>query len=248
MTDSPIDPALATSFDRAAEVYERARPSYPDAVVDWLVPADTVDALDLGAGTGKLTRALVSRGLHVVAVDPAPNMLAQLTAALPEVRAIAGSAESIPLAHASVDLVVVAQAWHWVDPVRAEPEVARVLRPGGSLALVWNVRDDRVGWVAELLGIIGEGGSNGLLDTPPRPAPPFEPADHVVVDWTHELDRAALLALVASRSTFIAAEPEQRAAVTSRVEGLLATHPDLAGREVFEMPYRTVCWRARLGV
>ena len=116
------------SFGAQAAAYERGRPSYPPEAIDWLLPADARDVLDLGAGTGKLTTRLVERGLNVVAVDPIAEMLEVLSHALPQTPALLGTAEEIPLPDNSVDAVLVAQAWHWVDPERAIPEVARVLR------------------------------------------------------------------------------------------------------------------------
>ena len=129
MTRSRHDRSL--SFGSAAAAYERGRPSYPPEAIDWLLPRGARHVLDLGAGTGKLTTRLVERGLDVVAVDPIPDMLEVLRTSLPETRALLGTAEEIPLEDNSVDAVLVAQAWHWVDPERAIPEVARVLRPGG---------------------------------------------------------------------------------------------------------------------
>src|SRR3954454_13116307 len=121
------------SFGPAAADYERVRPSYPGSAVAWLVGTEPQRVLDLGAGTGKLTRVIVALGHDVVAVEPLPEMRAELSAALPTVETHAGSAEAIPLADASVDAVVVGQAFHWFDQARAVPELARVLRPGGVL-------------------------------------------------------------------------------------------------------------------
>ena len=143
------------SFGAEAAAYERGRPSYPPEAIDWLLPPDARDVLDLGAGTGKLTTRLVERGLDVVAVDPIPEMLELLSNSLPDTPALLGTAEEIPLPDDSVDAVLVAQAWHWFDPERAVKEVARVLRPGGRLGLVWNTRDERLGWVKDLGRIIG---------------------------------------------------------------------------------------------
>ena len=158
------------SFGSAAAAYERGRPSYPPEAIDWLLPPGARRVLDLGAGTGKLTTRLVERGLDVVAVDPIPDMLEVLRASLPETPALEGTAEEIPLEDNSVDAVLVAQAWHWVDPQRAVPEVARVLRPGGRLGLVWNTRDERLGWVRELGEIIGSDGDGGRFNvTLPEP-------------------------------------------------------------------------------
>ena len=123
----------ASSFGAAADAYERGRPPYPPEAVDWLLPPGASRVLDLGAGTGKLTRQLRDRGLDVIAVEPSAGMRDQLARAVPGVTVRAGSAEELPLAGGSVDVVLVAQAWHWVDRSRAVPEVARVLVPGGRL-------------------------------------------------------------------------------------------------------------------
>ena len=114
----------ASSFGAAADSYERGRPPYPEEAIDWLLPGGKPRVLDLGAGTGKLTRLIRARGADVVAVDPSEGMLAQLRRVLPGVPAHLGSAESIPLPDHSVDVVLVAQAWHWVDADRALPEIA----------------------------------------------------------------------------------------------------------------------------
>jgi SAM-dependent methyltransferase len=136
-----IDPVAAAGFGSAAEVYERARPSYPPEAVEWLLEQTGVGAgdtiVDLGAGTGKLTRLLVPSGARVIAVEPIPEMRGLIDAA----EAVDGTAEDIPLEDGSAALVTVAQAFHWFDLDRALPEIHRVLRPGGSLALVWNMRD-----------------------------------------------------------------------------------------------------------
>ena len=151
----------ASSFGAVADVYERGRPSYPAEAIDWLVPAHATRVADVGAGTGKLTRQLHERGLDVIAVEPSPGMREQLHRAVPEVPVLAGTGEEIPLAGGAVNAVFVAQAWHWVDPVRAVPEVARVLAPGGRLALLWNRRVEDEEWVAELSTIIGSRGTPG---------------------------------------------------------------------------------------
>ena len=140
----------ATSFASVADAYERGRPEYPGDAVRWLVGDEPADVVDLGAGTGKLTRGLVAFGHRVTAVEPLAEMLEHLRRAVPEARALAGSGEEIPLVDASADVVVCAQAFHWFDHVVALGEIARVLRPGGRLALVWNTRDDGEAWVAEL--------------------------------------------------------------------------------------------------
>lgn len=242
MTDAPHDRSL--SFGSAAAAYERGRPSYPPEAIDWLLPASARQVLDLGAGTGKLTTRLVERGLDVVAVDPIPDMLEVLRASLPETRAVLGTAEDIPLADNSVDAVLVAQAWHWVDPQRAIPEVARVLRPGGRLGLVWNTRDERLGWVRELGRIIGsDGDPHRTKVTLPEP---FTDTARHQVEWTNYLTPQALIDLVASRSYCITSPAEVRTRTLDQVRELLTTHPALANNNGLALPYITVCVRATL--
>src|SRR5262245_10611354 len=132
----------ATGFARAAGAYERTRPGYPASVVAWLFEQAGVRAgarvCDLAAGTGKLTRQLLPTGARLVAVEPVAEMRAVLARALPEVEVRAGMAEALPLDDASVDAVLVAQAFHWFDARAALDEIARVLRDGGGLGLIWN--------------------------------------------------------------------------------------------------------------
>jgi ubiquinone/menaquinone biosynthesis C-methylase UbiE len=132
-------------FESVADLYERVRPGYPDDAVDWLTEHLGVDetstVLDLGAGTGKLTRALVPRARHVIAVEPGPNMLEQLRRAVPKAEALLGAAEAIPLEDDSVDAVVCGQSFHWFRTDEALREIQRVLRPGRGLGLIWNIRD-----------------------------------------------------------------------------------------------------------
>ncbi len=232
------------SFGAQAAAYERGRPSYPPEAIDWLLPAGARDVLDLGAGTGKLTTRLVERGLNVVAVDPIAEMLEVLSTALPQTPALLGTAEEIPLPDNSVDAVLVAQAWHWVDPERAIPEVARVLRPGGRLGLVWNTRDERLGWVKDLGGIIGpeDDPFGHQLSLPP----PFADLERFHVEWTNYLTPQAVVDLVASRSYCITSPTDVRTKVLDQVRELLATHPALAQAPGVALPYITVCVRATL--
>lgn len=136
-----VHPAAAAGFASAADVYERARPSYPPDAVDWLVARTAIGrgstVLDVGAGTGKLTRLLVPTGARVIAVEP----IAEMRAFIEGAEVVDGTAEDLPFPDGAADLVTVAQAFHWFDLDRALPELHRVLRPGGQLALVWNMRD-----------------------------------------------------------------------------------------------------------
>lgn len=225
-----VDPIAACGFARGAEIYERVRPQYPDEAVDWalerlgLGPGSRV--LDLAAGTGKLTRSLVARGLAVVAVDPSPPMLAQLRTALPVVEARAGTAEAIPLPDGAVDAVTVAQAFHWFDPHGALREIHRVLRPSGGLALFRNARepgdpvhaacDELVQDVKESVrareGIDerAELARSGL----------FTQVEERRHRWTQHLDGNALADLVASRSYVARLDEPERERVLARVRKL----------------------------
>jgi SAM-dependent methyltransferase len=234
------------SFGSQAVAYERGRPSYPPEAIDWLLPPGARDALDLGAGTGKLTTRLVERGLDVVAVDPIAEMLEVLRTALPATPALLGTAEQIPLGDNSVDAVLVAQAWHWFDPEQAIPEVARVLRPGGRLGLVWNTRDERLGWVRELGRIIGREDARDAVDLGVTLPEPFSSIEYHRVEWTNYLTPQALIDLVASRSYCITSPAAVRTRTLDRVRELLATHPALAGSSGLALPYVTVCLRATL--
>ena len=140
----------ALSFGSVAEDYDRLRPGPgPDAIA-WLLPPEARDVVDLAAGTGIMTRALLLAGVTPVAVEPDERMRAVLSSRSPAVTAVAGTGESIPLADSSQDAVFVSSAWHWMDPVRAVPEIARVLRPGGRFGVLGTTRDRRVSWVGDL--------------------------------------------------------------------------------------------------
>ena len=150
---------MSTSFGTASGTYEHGRPDYPSAAVEWMLQPVRHDdralrVADIGAGTGKLTRVAVELGAEVVAIDPDPAMLAELRAQVHGVPTFVGSAERMPLPDASVDALLFGQAWHWVDPAAGSAEAGRVLRSGGVLGLIWNLRDDSVPWVARLTGIM----------------------------------------------------------------------------------------------
>lgn len=238
--------AHAASFTHGADEYAAVRPGYPPATLDVLVPPDARDVLDLAAGTGKLTESLVARGLRVVAVEPADGMRAQLTARLPQVEVHAGTAERIPLPDASVDVVTVAQAWHWFDETAAAAEVARVLRPGGTLGIVWNDRDEDVPWVGAYGALLHEAAGPQLArGTHPVPGPAFTQVERTDVRWEHVLPPDDLVRLAGTRSYALVLPPDERAALLDRVRALVTTHPDLVGRHRVPVPYVTRVYTAR---
>ena len=257
----------AASFGAAAQAYAEHRPDYPAAAIRWalgpvaLPVGRPVRLLDLGAGTGKLTAALASLSIGagpaaVVAVEPDPDMLAELRHQLPGVTALPGRAESIPLADGNADAVLVGQAARWFDPDLAMPEIARVLAPGGILAAFWNADDDRVDWVAGLHRVSGRTAtlafsavqesdeSDGMTDWlskagqeffwPPEPGG-FEHAQRRTAD--------SMIETMRTYSTFLIMEPAEREATLAKVRDYLAATPQTGGGE-FSIPLHTFAVRA----
>lgn len=238
------------SFDAAADSYERARPGYPPAAVEWMLSERPRRVLDLAAGTGKLTRQLVASGYEVVAVEPLPGMREELAAAVPGVEALDGTAEQIPLAEDTVDAVLVGQAWHWFDQLPAAAEIARVLRPGGTLGIVWNFADERIDWVSQLWEMIHAAGQPAQVEgrrgetEEPQLGDFFREAQRGDFTFEQNVDVDMVLALVQSRSYIIQLPVERREKLLNDVRRLFATHPELANRTSYSLPYRTICWRA----
>ena len=228
-----------------ADAYERGRPEYPEEAVRWLAGDAPRDVVDVGAGTGKLTRGLVALGHRVTAVEPLAEMRRELEAALPGVPALAGSAESIPLPDASADVVTCGQAFHWFDQAVALPEIARVLRSGGRLALVWNSRDDRDAWMARLSAIIG---NETVQETDVlaviEPSGLFGPVEISEFAFEQVLDRDGLLDLVLSRSYCAKLLPTNREPVLRAVGAL---YDETAAPGGVRLAYTTVCFRAEKG-
>lgn len=237
----------ALSFGAAAADYDRYRPGYPEPAVAWAVDArPPARVVDVGAGTGILNRVLLRLGFEAVPVEPDPAMRAQLEAATPGATALAGRAEAIPLPDGSVDGVVAGQAYHWFDPDRAHAEVARVLRPDGTFAPVWNVRDDRVEWVAELSRIADLRDTAGdLVDKVTDFGRSFGPVE--LAEFAHRttLTPEEVAGMLRTRSYWLTAPVDEREKVDRELRELFATHPDLVGRETVELPYRTLVFRAR---
>lgn len=227
----------AGSFGAAADVYERSRPSYPVEAVRWALPEGAQRVLDLGAGTGKLTEVLLDLGLDVVAVEPSEQMRERIGG---RAEALDGTAEAIPLPDGSVDAVLVGQAFHWFDAEQALAEMARVVRPGGTAGLLWNVMDDSVEWVQQVTALFGAEDLVSHMDG----RPPFtgrsdwdEPT-HDEFDYTQALDADLLVDLVASRSVLVTLPEDERLEVLGQVRQLAP--PD----DPFELPYVTDAWRS----
>ncbi|WP_249714140.1 class I SAM-dependent methyltransferase [Rhizomonospora bruguierae] len=231
------------SFGGAADLYDSIRPSYPPEAVAWALGPARRRVVDLGAGTGLLTRVIARLGHDAVPVEPDPGMRARLAAAIPGSTALDGSAERIPLPPGSATGAMAGQSYHWFDREAAHAEIARVLAPGGVFAPIWNIRDGSVAWVRELWQVISPDElpeRSEVDDFGPLFAPP-ERAEfrHVT---RHTVD--SLVALVKSRSYYLTASPERRAEVERATRDLVATHPDLRGRESFDLPYVTRVYRA----
>jgi ubiquinone/menaquinone biosynthesis C-methylase UbiE len=233
----------ATSFGQQAGAYDRARPEYPAEAVEWMLGNVGHDVADVGAGTGKLSRAIAATGRSVTAVDPDPVMLETLAKRDAGIATLVGSAEQLPLGDASVDAVTFGQAWHWVEPTAASLEAARVLRPGGVLGLIWNIRDTSEPWVAELAGIMeASAAENLILGEGPRVEAPFGAIETQAFTWTRVLSGEELAELATSRSTMIVASAAERASVLAEIHELADRVSN--GHGMLRMPYVTHVFRA----
>jgi SAM-dependent methyltransferase len=240
----------ALSYGQAAAVYDLIRPSYPREAGDWaLAPLGPGRwrVADIGAGTGIMTRLLVAAGHEVIAVEPDPRMREQLVRITPDITAVDGSAEQLPLDDASVDGLVAAQAYHWFDPARAHAEFARVIRPGGVVAAIWNVRDETVPWVKELSRIIKgdrNSGDSGAERVVASYGPAFDAVErrsfrHVAGHTPEDLVR-----LLQSRSYYLSVDPRRQGELEREMIDFTRTHPALAERSTFDLPYITEVYRA----
>ena len=254
---SELHPIAARGFGQGAQTYARGRPGFPPQALDWLRKDLRLGpgkiALDLGAGTGKFTTLLRQTGAEVVAVEPVAAMLAQLAADQPEVRALRASAENLPLPEASVDAVVCAQSFHWFATNAAVAEIHRVLKPGGMLGLIWNVRDASVPWVVELDRILSrhEGDAPRYYNGEWRsvfPMPGFGPLREKSVAHAHFGSAEQVIVDRVASVSFIAALPEtERQAVLDEVRALIAGTPEIAGKPALSMPYLTTMYCCRAG-
>jgi SAM-dependent methyltransferase len=249
MTDSADTPARGASFASTAEKYERGRPGYPQDLLDRLFAEIRIDRpriLDLGAGTGKLTRQLLAFG-HVTAVEPLPEMRAQLEAVVPGARSLAGEAAAIPLADGSVDVVTVGQAYHWFDQDTANPEIARVLADGGYLVAMWSNDDDSVPWVAAVGEIMSRGDEprpswdrvgwwTTMFHSEPWFTTPVMLTSSMRVPTTKQL----FLDRMESQSYLSMRSPDERKPILAEVAAVLAEFDD-----PFDVPYNTEAYWCR---
>lgn len=261
-----LHPAVR-GFDRAAEAYERARPGYPAPAVRYLARALRLGrgrtVVELASGTGKFTRALRPTGAAIVAVEPTAGMRRVFARATPEVAVVAGTAEAIPFPNGFADAVVVAQAFHWFRPRPAVAEIARVLRPGGGLGIVWNNRDVSTPLARRLSAILSR--YRGTTPDTPRAADrrsrrdgepwlavfdrrdgPFGPLRHRVFRHRQRLTPAGVVDRVLSVSIIAVLPAAERREVTREIRRFLAEDPTVRGRAALELPYTTdVYWTHR---
>jgi SAM-dependent methyltransferase len=241
----------ASSFGAVAAQYAEYRPRYPDAAIEWILEPvrtrRTIKVLDLAAGTGRLTEALQRADVDVIAVEPDPEMRAQMQARVFGVAVLAGKGEDIPLPDERVDVVAIGQALHWMDQEQTLPEIARVLRPGGVLAALWNIEDDSVGWVAEYSRLIGSALDEQESQWPPvgllKEHEAFGPAqwERFPNPVRHTID--SLVATVGTHSATLVLEPAERAEKLRLLREFLQSRPETSGGE-FELPLITGVARA----
>jgi SAM-dependent methyltransferase len=256
----------AGSFGAAAAQYERYRQGPPTAAVDWVLPAPVRTVVDLGAGTGALTRLLVGRADEVVAVEPDDRMRAVLIESVPGVRAVAGRGESIPLPEASVDAVLASSSWHWMDTVPTLLEVGRVLVPGGTLAAMWSGPDPDTGLIAQARELLAGGGSPDIdSDSESRaelsaslgnqnaldqvlaipPGVPFDQPEQTVITWDVALNADELIGLLGTFSWVILMEDEARDRLFDTARRVLRDALGVSGDVTVDIGYRAEVYKAR---
>ena len=258
----------AASFGAAAPLYERYRPGPSELAVDWILPGRVATVIDLGAGTGALTRLLLTRAEHVVAVEPDDRMRALLTERVPGARAVMGRGESIPIPDRTADAVVASSSWHWMDPVPTLREVARVLAPGGTLGVLWSGPDPEGPFMIQALALLGEmsrapgrassedPGSEfaSLLMAEDRPAPrleipagsAFDQPESRVFTWDVALNADELIGLLGTFSWVITLPDETRARVTAEARRLLRDALGVEGDVTVDVGFRSDAWRTHL--
>jgi SAM-dependent methyltransferase len=267
----PTRQERASSFGAVAEHYDRFRLGPVPAVADWLLQGHAGRVVDLGAGTGAMSRLLAERVDDLISVEPDPRMRAVLAATVPPATVLAGRGEDIPVDDESIDAVVVSSAWHWMDPGPTTAEIARVLHGGGILGVVWSGLDWQASGLGEVRRLMGwrprgtptDGADSGPApDSPlaavmaelPRqrhhvlelpPGAPFDPQDHAELRWSRCLDADQLIGMLGTFSGVITLPPARRATVLDEARRLVVQVGGLEDGASMEFPFRARCWRAR---
>jgi SAM-dependent methyltransferase len=244
MAASPTGPR-ASSFGSVAEEYDRFRPGPPLSAVEWILRSPVGTAIDLGAGTGALTRELAQRADRVVALEPDARMLEVLHRNAPQVPAVRSRAEELPIRAGTLDAAMVSSAWHWMDPDRTVAELGRVLRSGGVFGVIWNGADRSVEWVAELLGTRDPSpgdrnnrGSRHRFELPP--GSPFVDLETTVIVGSKGLTREELVGLAGTYSSMITMPPDRQVQELARIRQVAGS---VVGGDVVELPMSCRCWR-----
>ncbi len=228
MSETPDHVARARSFETVAQEYERHRPGYPAEAIAWAAARLGLErgarVLDVGAGTGKLARALVAAGFDVAAVEPGEAMLDQLRITVPEAEPHEAPAEAIPLPAESVAAAFAGQAFHWFDRERALPELHRVVQPGGGLVLLWNWWDERDPLQRALGELVGYSGHEPYREEELPAAPWFREAGRTVIETAQESTPDALVGYLSTASAFLVADPDERERVLGEVHALASRH------------------------
>jgi SAM-dependent methyltransferase len=259
----------ANVFGQVASHYERFRPGPPTVAVDWLLPSHVARVVDLGAGTGALTRLLVDRADEVVAVEPDDRMRSILVKQVPGVRALSGRGESIPLPDGCADAVLASTSWHWMDPVPTLHEVGRVLTPNGMLGAMWSGPDPEGAFFVQAQALLAEqaGPADGtrssdgdgasvtglILGDAMRPAStleippgvPFDPPEHEVFTWDVALDADDLIGLLGTLSWVIGLPEEERGHLVAEARRLLRELLGIDGDVTVDVAFRSDVWRSR---
>src|SRR6202050_3509832 len=247
---------LSKSFGSVADHYNRLRSGPPSEALDFLLTQGAGDVLEIGDGTRTPTRPLVNRIPHVTAIEPDDRMRALLAASAPDLEAIQGHAEEIPVPSSSYDVVIAQSAWHWVDGARAVPEVARVLRPHGRLSLAWTGTDRSVDWMRSLWagGVELDPAEKNEVDRGRRSRhmvnveaggpSPFEEPETRLFRWTRPMSKSDLVALAATYSRVIVMDDGARREHLDSMMRYLDTHEAFSGADIIDVPMRSYCWRA----